>query len=283
MKKAFTMAEVLITLGIIAVVAAMTLPALIQKYNIQVTEVRLKKFYSIFNQAILQSTLKNGPYEGWNYWNNDITQEDGTTIHRQEANHKSFNLYIAPFLKVYSTKKLKYTAGTYAGDEYYMYYLSDGSAFRYSRHENREIFFYPRNPEKCLKMEEQGQSVYGTCVFAFTFYWILQLYKPFLMNLVVALLLCVATFGLKRFVDRFIKYNFISSFITIVIFLGIFILPLTLVINSTINDITKINVNQLSKFINAYKSASSRLIKKKSSQRLKTSYGKKCFGVSRFA
>ena len=72
MKKAFTMAEVLITLGIIAVVAAMTLPALIQKYNIQVTEVRLKKFYSIFNQAILQSTLKNGPYEGWNYWNNDI-------------------------------------------------------------------------------------------------------------------------------------------------------------------------------------------------------------------
>lgn len=170
MKKAFTMAEVLITLGIIAVVAAMTLPALIQKYNIQVTEVRLKKFYSIFNQAILQSTLKNGPYEGWNYWNNDITQEDGTTINRQEANHKSFNLYIAPFLKVYSTKKLKYTAGAYAGDDYYMYYLSDGSAFRYSRHENREIFFYPRNPEKCLKMEEQGQSVYGTCVFAFTFY-----------------------------------------------------------------------------------------------------------------
>ena len=97
-------------------------------------------------------------------------------------------------------------------------------------------------------------------IFAFTFYWILQLYKPFLMNLVVALLLCVATFGLKRFVDRFIKYNFISSFITIVIFLGIFILPLTLVINSTINDITKINVNQLSKFINESKQQSIELL-----------------------
>lgn len=93
-------------------------------------------------------------------------------------------------------------------------------------------------------------------IFAFTFYWILQLYKPFLMNLIVALLLCVATFGLKRFVDKFIKYNFISSFITIVIFLGIFILPLALVVNSTINDISNIDTNQLSKFISKSKQQS---------------------------
>ena len=52
---AFTLAEVLITLGIIGIVAAMTLPALIQKNNNQVVEARLKKFYSVMNQAIIQA------------------------------------------------------------------------------------------------------------------------------------------------------------------------------------------------------------------------------------
>ena len=42
-KKAFTLVEVLITLGIIGVVAAMTLPALIQKQHRKETSVKLKK------------------------------------------------------------------------------------------------------------------------------------------------------------------------------------------------------------------------------------------------
>lgn len=80
------------------------------------------------------------------------------------------------------------------------------------------------------------------------------------MNLIVALLLCVATFGLKRFIDRFIKYNFISSFLTIVIFLGIFILPLTLVVNNVIHDISNVNIGELSKFINESKVKSIKLL-----------------------
>lgn len=39
----FTLAEVLITLGIIGVVAALTLPALVQNYRNQVVETRLKR------------------------------------------------------------------------------------------------------------------------------------------------------------------------------------------------------------------------------------------------
>ena len=56
----FTMAEVLITLGIIGIVAAMTLPALIQKYQKQETSARLKKFYTTMNQAIMMSEIDNG-------------------------------------------------------------------------------------------------------------------------------------------------------------------------------------------------------------------------------
>ena len=47
--KAFTLAEVLITLGIIGIVAAMTLPAIIQKQQDKITVTKLKKMYSVFN------------------------------------------------------------------------------------------------------------------------------------------------------------------------------------------------------------------------------------------
>lgn len=49
MKKAFTLAEVLITLGIIGVVASMTMPSLISKYQERVFVERLKQTYSIFS------------------------------------------------------------------------------------------------------------------------------------------------------------------------------------------------------------------------------------------
>lgn len=42
MKKGFTLAEVLITLGIIGVVAAMTMPSLIQNYRKKEATTRIK-------------------------------------------------------------------------------------------------------------------------------------------------------------------------------------------------------------------------------------------------
>lgn len=47
----FTLAEVLITLGIIGIVAAMTLPVFIQKHQEKVLITQLKEAYSILNQA----------------------------------------------------------------------------------------------------------------------------------------------------------------------------------------------------------------------------------------
>lgn len=49
---AFTLAEVLITLGIIGIVAAMTLPSVINKIQNKDKTARLKKFYSSINQAV---------------------------------------------------------------------------------------------------------------------------------------------------------------------------------------------------------------------------------------
>lgn len=59
-KSAFTLAEVLITLGIIGVVAAMTIPTLISNYKKTQYVTGLKRAYSMFNQALLQYTNDGG-------------------------------------------------------------------------------------------------------------------------------------------------------------------------------------------------------------------------------
>ena len=62
---AFTLAEVLITLGIIGIVAAMTLPTLVAKYQKDVTITKLKKIYTVMNQAIKLSEVDNGVFSSW--------------------------------------------------------------------------------------------------------------------------------------------------------------------------------------------------------------------------
>ena len=65
LRTAFTLAEVLITLGIIGIVAAMTLPSLIGNYQKKVTVNKLKKAYTILNQAFKRSQIDNGDYQYW--------------------------------------------------------------------------------------------------------------------------------------------------------------------------------------------------------------------------
>lgn len=65
MKKAFTLAEVLITLGIIGVVAALTIPALISNHNKKVVAARLSKAYNTISNAIRLSENDNGMMSDW--------------------------------------------------------------------------------------------------------------------------------------------------------------------------------------------------------------------------
>ena len=64
-KFAFTLAEVLITLGIIGVVAAMTIPTLMQKYYEKQTVAKLKETYSILSQALKSASQEEGLPEEW--------------------------------------------------------------------------------------------------------------------------------------------------------------------------------------------------------------------------
>ena len=66
-KVAFTLAEVLITLGIIGVVAAITIPTLVTNYQKKQTVIQLKKAYSELSQAVKLSEIQNGDVADWDF------------------------------------------------------------------------------------------------------------------------------------------------------------------------------------------------------------------------
>jgi len=120
-KAAFTLAEVLITLGIIGVVAAMTMPALMSNYRKHVVETRLAKFYSTMNQAIQRAEVDYGDKKAWgeigNNWEKDENGNDDTTKSIPLA---WFNKYMRPYLKLTDVKVNKKTGKVMA-------YFPDGS------------------------------------------------------------------------------------------------------------------------------------------------------------
>lgn len=64
-RKAFTLAEVLITLGIIGIVAEITIPTLMQQFVEQATISQLQKSYSEFSQAYTMAVQDNGTPDQW--------------------------------------------------------------------------------------------------------------------------------------------------------------------------------------------------------------------------
>ena len=67
-KAAFTLAEVLITLGIIGIVAAMTIPIIASNIQHNVLKNQFKKFYSTFWQAVIGIQTKEGRPVNCYYW-----------------------------------------------------------------------------------------------------------------------------------------------------------------------------------------------------------------------
>lgn len=96
-KSAFTLAEVLITLGIIGVVAAMTLPTLIQKQQEKQIVTGLKKFHSLMSQAYLRAVEEHGPIESWEIEGSSDGHYDDA-VYAQSAS-KYVDIF-TPYLKV---------------------------------------------------------------------------------------------------------------------------------------------------------------------------------------
>ena len=100
-KKAFTMAEVLITLGVIGIVAALTLPNLMGAYRKRVIETELQRAFSIISQTIKMSEVYN---ENAAYWSYPQTGAGSSVAGRLE-NEQFINLYIKPYIKYIRTDR----------------------------------------------------------------------------------------------------------------------------------------------------------------------------------
>ena len=102
MKKAFTLPEVLITLGIIGIVASLTTPVLISNYQKQSTVVKLKKTYATLAQMIDLAIIDHGFVKEWKRYDAKGVDNEFT------------NKYIEPYL----LKTIKNSGGVGKTDNY---------------------------------------------------------------------------------------------------------------------------------------------------------------------
>ncbi|MBQ8460712.1 type II secretion system protein [bacterium] len=94
-KVAFTLAEVLITIGIIGIVAAMTIPSLMTKIYKHQTESRLKDSFAIMANAVKLAEEE----QGVGFDMTDVVKNMGGTWSPQKS-AKVFDTYLAPHLKI---------------------------------------------------------------------------------------------------------------------------------------------------------------------------------------
>ena len=114
-KAAFTLAEVLITFGIIGVVAALTIPGMSVKYQKQIAAKRLEQTYSILSQAIVHAQTDYGDISSWGMAASTPNQNDPT---QPKELIKSFaDTYLIPYLKLL-TKPILTSNIEYAGYKY---------------------------------------------------------------------------------------------------------------------------------------------------------------------
>ena len=100
-RQAFTLAEVLITLAIIGVVAAMTIPTLMTSYKEKATVSHLWKVYTTLSQALQMAETEHGPVATWGLNSTDTGQvdEEGNKIY----DHTGRNLVakrLIPYLRI---------------------------------------------------------------------------------------------------------------------------------------------------------------------------------------
>ena len=148
-KVAFTLAEVLITLGIIGVVAAMTLPSLIQNYQKKALATQTQKFYSMMSQAVKQymadygvDDLRNTPLADDNYEERESPEaiaslRDFATkylkvVKECNPSNEDDNNCFAPVYRLWDNsipdERHNFTTRLGSGEQDYV--LSDGSVIR---------------------------------------------------------------------------------------------------------------------------------------------------------
>ena len=113
--KGFTLAEVLITLGVIGIVAAMTLPVITQKTQDKQTVSQLKKAYSALSQAYLMAVNENGTPENWGA--GGMYEDESHKI--MARNFTKYMKVIVDCIDMSNSDVAKYCSEKFANTKYY--------------------------------------------------------------------------------------------------------------------------------------------------------------------
>lgn len=140
MKKGFTLAEVLITLGIIGIVAAITLPTLMTNYKKKATATRVKKAYAEVLQAIKLSEVDNDSMESWNVGNNTSIENTKTYVEK----------YIMPYYKglTLCSEGLDYKCGVAVSSKGANYLTINGTLLSFLYRPNKIFLIIDVNNKK---------------------------------------------------------------------------------------------------------------------------------------
>ena len=93
-KMAFTLAEVIIVIGIIGIIAEMTLPTLISNVEKDQTVTKLKKIYTEMSQAVKMSEIENGSLDNWNY---NLNAKDFYDTYMKKYLAKNSEIYLSDY------------------------------------------------------------------------------------------------------------------------------------------------------------------------------------------
>ncbi len=148
MKKAFTLAEVLITLAIIGVVAALTIPSVVTNTQQSEFKTGLRKAVSVLNSAITTTSAIEGitPYD-INYDINTVTALQRFAVGLIDTPGDDITLYsiLSPHMSI-----MKKTSFKDATSQNFAFYTTDGMRF--------EIPINVSEDGK-LKLHETGASI----------------------------------------------------------------------------------------------------------------------------
>ncbi len=100
---AFTLAEVLITLGIIGIVAAMTMPSLIAKHQEKQWVTSYLRVYSLLENAYRMVQNEDGTYENWSGVTITTNKDDGKPDRDNADTTALYNFMIKPYFQLNGT------------------------------------------------------------------------------------------------------------------------------------------------------------------------------------
>ena len=163
--RAFTLAETLIVIGIIGVVAALTLPNLNHATGDKEKVTKVKKIYSALTDAIDRAQVVYGDLDSWF---NDLNCEGDFS----QVCSERFAKRVTEFMKV--TKDCNFNGGCLEGglddsENYYKGYsvlLADGIAIEFC------ITQYAHGAEIAIDIDgpTKGKNLYGNDIFEFIIY-----------------------------------------------------------------------------------------------------------------